>query len=285
MTESRHLQLLGTGAGDAKFGTPEAADLPLNDRRRFTCNHLTPDLLIDFNNHTRGALDEFGIDPTTIHNLLISHGHFDHFQPLEIIEFAATLPHPLNVFGNSMVIDTLELCRDTVYDSTSGRFAPRQGACNLTTTKLAVGTPVQLGSVGVTPLHGNHSMNKKYCIMEEQALNFLIKVGDRSIFYGLDSSYMMPRTLDWLAGTHLDIAIVDATFGPRVIDPAVSGHHNWVMLDETLDDLRGVGCINGDTVIVAAHLSVGNVGSHEPVALEQARKGITLAYDGLVLPL
>jgi phosphoribosyl 1,2-cyclic phosphate phosphodiesterase len=285
MSESCHLQLLGTGAGDATFGKPEAADLPPKDRRRYTCNHLTPDLLIDFNEHTPGALDEFGIDPASIQNLLISHGHFDHFQPLEIIDFAASLPHPLNVFGNSMVIDTLELCRDTVYDGESGRFVARQGPYNLKTTKLAVGVSVELGAVSVTPLHGNHSMNKKYGIMEEQVLNFLIKVGDRTVFYGLDSSYMMPGTLDWLAGTRLDLAIVDATFGPRVIDPATSGHHNWVMLDETLDDLRAAGCIDAETVIVAAHLSVGNVGSHDPVAREQAGKGITLAYDGLILPL
>ncbi|MBT3345981.1 MAG: hypothetical protein HN712_14950 [Gemmatimonadetes bacterium] len=285
MSESRHIQLLGTGAGDANFGLPDAANLPLKDQRRFITNHLTPDLLIDFNHHTPGALETFGIDPATIQYLLISHGHFDHFQPLEIIRFAASLPHPLKVFGNSMVIDTLELCRDTVYNETTGRFAARQEACNFESTKLVVGSPLDIGSVHVTPLHGNHSMNKKYCIMDEQALNFVVRVGDKTIFYGLDSSYMMPATLAQMAGTHLDLAIMDATFGPRVIDPAVSGHHNWVMLDETLDDLRAGGCIDEQTVIVADHLSCGNVGPHEPMAQEQARKGITVAYDGLVLPL
>ena len=208
MSESRHLQLLGTGAGDANFGTPDAAQMPLKDQRRFITNHLTPDLLIDFNNHTIEALAEFDIDPATIQNLLISHGHFDHFQPLEIIRFAESLPHPLKVYGNSMVIETLELCRDTTYNQTTGRFTPRDGSCNFETTKLVTGWALEIGSVQVTPVHGNHSMNKKYCIMEEQALNFLLRVGDTTIFYGLDSSYMLPSALTLMAGHHLDVAII-----------------------------------------------------------------------------
>ena len=73
--------------------------------------------------------------------------------------------------------------------------------------------------------------------------------------------------------------------GSRQIDPAASGHNNWAMLDETLAELRAAGCVDDDTVIVAAHLSTANVGPHDQVAPEQSGKGITLAYDGLVLPL
>lgn len=285
MYESPCILCLGTGAGDANFGAPDAADLPPKDRRRYACNYLTPNLLIDFNDHTPGALDEYGIDPASIEHLLISHGHYDHFQPLEIIRFAASLPHPLNVFGNTMVIDALELCRDAVYDAESGRFVTRQGPYNLETTRLVAGDRVTVGEARVTALLGNHFMNKPYSIMEQQALNFLIEAGGKTLFYGLDSSYMMPRTLALLAGTHLDLAVLDATFGPRQIDPATSGHHNWAMLDETLAELRAAGCIDDSTVVVADHLSTGSVGPHDPVAEEQARKGITLAYDGLTLPL
>ena len=285
MSSSSYFQILGSGAGDANYGAPDATGLPQKDQRRNTGIYLTPDVLIDFTDHTPGALNEFGIDPAAITYLLISHGHFDHFQPLEIIRFAATLPHPLKVFGNNMVIDTLELCRDTVYDKASGRFVTHQEPYNLETVRLTRGTQVAAGGVQVTPLLSNHYMNKPFCIMEQQSLNFLIEVGDKKVFYGLDSSYMMPQTLALLAGTHIDLAIMDATFGPRQIDPAVSGHHNWVMLDETLDDLRARGCIDGGTVIVAAHLSCGNIGVHDKVAPQQAIKGITVAYDGLILPL
>jgi len=285
MRESRYFQLLGTGAGDANFGTPEAANVPQKDRRRYACNYLTPDVLIDFNEHTPGALGEFGIDPGTIEYLLVSHGHYDHFQPLEIIRFATSLPHPLKVFGNSTVVEALEFCRDSVYDEASGRFVARQGPYNVKTAKLTPGEPIAVGEVRVTPVHGNHFMNKSYSIMEEQALNFLIEAGGKTLFYGLDSSYMLPQSLELLADTHLDLAVLDATFGPRQIDPKTSGHHNWAMLDETLVDLRAAGCIDDRTVVVADHLSSGSVGPHDEVAAAQADKGLTLAYDGLRQPL
>jgi phosphoribosyl 1,2-cyclic phosphate phosphodiesterase len=285
MTAPVCFQLLGTGAGDASFGTEAAAALPAKDRRRYTCNFLAPNLLIDFNEHTPGALAEFGIDAASIEALLISHGHFDHFQPLEIIRFAAALPRPLKVYGNSMVIDALELCRDTVFDAGCGRFVRRDGPYRLQTEKLVLGHEATVAGARVTPLLGNHCMNKPYGIMEQETFNYLIEAGDRRVFYGLDSSYLMPQTLARLAGTHLDLAILDATFGTRQIDPATSGHNNWAMLDETLAELRAAGCVDDRTVIVAAHLSTDSVGPHDQVAGEQAGKGITLAFDGLTLPL
>ncbi|MFC1525722.1 MBL fold metallo-hydrolase [Candidatus Latescibacterota bacterium] len=285
MSGRRYFQLLGTGAGDANFGTPDAAQLPARDVRRYATNYLSPGTLVDFNHHTPEALDAYGIDSAAIEFLFISHGHFDHFQPLEIIRFAASLPHPLKVFGNSTVMEALEFCRDSVYDEKSGRFVAHQGSYNLSTTKLAPGDQTAAGEAQVTAVLGNHSMNKPFCIMEEQALNFLVEVGGKTVFYGLDSSYLLPQTLDLLAGIHLDLAILDATFGPRQIDPTVSGHHNWAMLDETLAELRTAGCVDPATVIVADHLSTGSVGPHDQVAAEQERKGIILACDGMTLPL
>jgi phosphoribosyl 1,2-cyclic phosphate phosphodiesterase len=285
LSSSHYFQILGSAAGDANFGTAEAAELPAKDQRRFSCNYLTPDVLIDFNNYTSGALETFGIDPASIRSLLISHGHFDHFQPLEILRFAASLPHPLTIFGNNMVIDALEFCRDTVYDQKTGRYVAYQDPYNVETKRLTLGDPVAAGDATVTPLPGNHYMNKPYSIMEQQSLNFLIESCDRSIYYGLDSSYILPQSLALLNGVHVDLAIMDATFGDRQVDPTVSGHHNWAMLDETLDDLRCAGCIDDTTTIVAAHLSCGNIRSHDTEAPQQAAKGITMAYDGLVLPL
>lgn len=283
MSESRCFQLLGTGAADANFGTPDGARLPPKDLRRYTCSYLSPNLLIDFNNHTWGALKAYGVDPMSIEHLFVSHGHYDHFQPMEILRFAASLPHTLKVYGNRMVVDALEFCRDNVFDEDSGRFVPRQAACNLETVELTLGHRIAVGGVRVTALLANHFMNKPYNIMEQQALNLLVEGGGRNLFYGLDSSYMMPRTLELLTGVHLDLAIMDATFGPREIDPATSGHHNWIMLDKTLAELRTAGCIDEETVVVAAHLSCCNVGPHDEVAAEQASKGIILAYDGLTL--
>jgi len=101
----------------------------------------------------------------------------------------------------------------------------------------------------------------------------------------LDSSYVLPRTLELLSRFRFDAAVLDATFGPLGIDPMKSGHLNWKMLDETIAELREVGCVTDDTVIVADHLSTGNVEPCDEIAEGLAAKGISLAYDGMVLRL
>ena len=282
---TRYFQFLGTGAGDANFGTPDSADLPVKDIRRYTCNVLSPDVMIDFNHQTPEALDLFGVNRGVIKHLFVSHGHFDHFQPLEILRFAESLPQPLMVYGNTMVRDALDFCGQNTFDQKSGRFVERQGVPEIEVTVLSPGTAVEAGDATVTALLGNHFMNKPYAIMEQQALNFLAEVRGKTIFYGLDSSYMLPATLRMLSGAHLDIAILDATFGPLDIDPLKSGHLNWGMLDETITELREIGCIDDRTVIVADHLSTNNVEPYHDVAGKLAAKGITLAYDGLKLAL
>ena len=282
---SRYIRLLGTGAGDANFGTPDSADLPTRDIRRYTCNYLSPDMLIDFNHQTPGALREFGVGPEVVRHLFVSHGHYDHFQPVEILRFADALPHPLAVYGNTMVIEALDFCRRNAFDPESGRFVARQAPFNIEAIAVTPGVPVEAGDAVVTAIPGNHFMNKPYAIMEQRALNFLIEVAGKTVFYGLDSSYLLPEAVAMLSGSRFDIAILDATFGPLDIDPLLSGHLNWRMLDETIAELRQAGCIDEATVIVADHLSTNHVEPYDAVAEALARKGITLAYDGQKLTL
>ena len=285
MADTRQIKFLGTGAGDANFGTPQSVHLRSRDVRRFTCNLLSPDTLIDFNHQTAGALEAFGVQTGAIRQLFVSHGHFDHFQPEEILRFAEALPAPLAVYGNTMVRDALAFCCENALDRETGRFVARQRAGNVETVVLVPGVPVQAGEVTVTPVLANHFMNKPYCIMEQQALNFLFEVAGKTVFYGLDSSYLLPATREILAGKRFDIAVLDATFGPREIDPLTSGHLNWKMLDETIAELREIGCIDERTVVVADHLSANNVEPYDQVAGSLVEKGIVLAYDGLTLDL
>ena len=284
-TESRYVQLLGTGAGDANFGEPASAGLSIRDVRRYACNYLTPDVLIDINEHTLAALDTFGIEGHSIRHLLVSHGHYDHFNPVELLRFAESLPHPLAVYGNAMVRDALDFCRGHAFDPESGRFVVQNRPFNVKVHTLAPGTPVIIGDMRVTPVLANHTMNKPYCIMEHQDLNFVVEAGEKVVFYNLDSSYPLPGTVEVLSRFRFDIAILDATFGPREIDPAVSGHHNWRMLDETIAELRAAGCIDEATVVVADHLSTNTVEPYDEIADTLAAKGITLAYDGMKLAL
>ena len=283
MSKTVSLLFLGSGAGDANFDTPAAVGLPGKDVRRYASNYLAPDTLIDFNHHTVDALDTFNIEATAIRHLLISHGHMDHFQPIEILRFADLLPHPLQVYGNTMVGDALEFCRENIFDSELKRFIAKRSPFNLELHILKPGMSTAIGSTQLTAVQGNHFMDVPHGIMQQQSLNFVIQAGSRTIFYGLDSSYLLPATRKTLSGFRLDAAIFDATFGPLDIDPAKSGHQNWTMLDETIDELRQGGAVDDQTILVADHISTPNVEPYDQIADDLAAKGITLAYDGMEL--
>ncbi len=242
-------------------------------------------MLIDFTNHAAQALEMFGIDRDSIRHLLITHGHHDHFRPLEIMRFGENLPHRLTVYGNTMVKDALEFCAGNRWDAASGRFVAAHNAFNLLVKVLAPGMTVAVGDARVTAVLANHFIDKRHSILEQQALNFIIERNSKVLFYGLDSSYMLPETFEMLSNYRFDVAILDATFGPRQIDPATSGHQNWAMFDETIAEFRRAGLLAQDAVIVADHVSVRHVEPYDEVGDRLREKGITLAYDGLVLEL
>ena len=283
MNDSVSFLFLGTGAGDANFGIPTAEGRAPKDVRRFTGNFLARDTLIDFNHHTVEALKTFGVNASEIRHLLISHGHFDHFQPIEILRFAESLPYPLKVYGNNTIRASLEFCRDSEFDVYSKRWVGKRSPFNVEIHVLEPGMSASMGSTQLTVVQGNHFMHTPYGIMEQPSLNFVIQKRGKTLFYGLDSSYLFPTTKEILSGFRFDLAIFDATFGLLEIDPLTSGHQNWKMLDETIDELRRVGAVNDQTVLVADHISCGNVEPYDEIAEDLAAKGIILAYDGLEL--
>ena len=277
------LCFLGTGAGDANWGLESSNGRPEKDVRRYASLSVAPDALIDFNNHTSEAMDTFGIPRDSVRHLLISHGHYDHFQPEEIVSFAEGLPHPLKVYGNTMVRDAFEFCRGHVLDPETKRIVSEERVFNIEMNVLTPGKTARAGEAKVTAVLANHYMNLPYRIMEQQALNFSVECRGKALFYGLDSSCLLPGTVEMLSEFRFDAAILDATFGPLDIDPMRSGHLNWKMLDETISELREAGCITGNTVIVASHISTGNVEPYDEIATSLSKKGITLAYDGMKL--
>ena len=231
------------------------------------------------------SVDAFGIDRCQVKHLIVSHGHHDHFEPIEILCFAEALPHPLSVYGSTMVCDALAFCRRQAFDSGSKRFVTQSRPFNIELNTMVPGTTAQVGDTRVTAVQSNHLMDKLYCIMEQQALNFVIEAYDQTIYYDLDSSYVIPATLERLSHFRFDIAVMDATFGPLEIDPAQSGHMSWKMLDETIAEFREASCIDDETIIIADHLSPGSVEPYDKIVNVLAARGITLAYDGLKVEL
>jgi phosphoribosyl 1,2-cyclic phosphate phosphodiesterase len=286
------MHLMGTGAGDflapedeenqAGF-LPEVGRLGGRNRRYASCAALLPDILIDF--YGDRQIRRSGLETGAIRHLLITHGHWDHFQPLAIIDFARELDHPLQVYGNDMVTAALQFAATHQWQETAKKFGPASSPANISTHAVHVGRSFEVGEATITAVQADHCVNKKIMVLEQRALNYIIERDGRTIFYGLDSSRPMPETVELLADFTFDLAVLDATFGPREIDPSQSGHQNFAMLEQTVASFRQSGVFTEATTIVGSHISLVHVPPHDEIVDELAGRGILLAHDGMIIDL
>jgi len=289
------IQFLGTGAGDF-FSTedpnadrdylPRVRELGGRNLRWAAQAFVSPDMLIDFFDDRQ--IRRFEVPRKSIRNVLITHCHYDHLNPVGLIEFAASLPQPLDVYGAQLVGDSLDFHAAYRWDAESSRFRTHETKRNWRFHQVKPQQSVQVGDATVTPVQANHSINKgiahvPFFPLEHLALNYVIERGGKMIYYGLDSSYTLPLTLDFLRRYRLDVAVLDVTFGQMEIDPAKSGHHNFTMIEETIREFRDAEIITDETAIVASHLAVSYTKPHDDLVDEAREHGITLAYDGMVL--
>lgn len=282
------LLFLGTGAGDfqalddAAHTAPHvvaARQLGGRNRRYASAALLAPDILIDC--HDTRQLKRFCGGTEAIRHLLITHGHWDHFQPLAVLELAAGLAQPLQVYGSSVIGSALEFAAEHTWDAAQGRFHARPSTPNLCFHSVSPGDRFAVGAAHVTAVRAIHMLDKPRLLIEQPAFNYIIEQDGSTLFYGLDSSYLLPETMDLLASFRLDAAVLDATFGDLKIDPAQSGHMNFAMVSETVDQLRAAGAVDDATAVIASHISLAAVPPHDAIAADLAGRGITLAYDGM----
>ncbi len=290
------VQFLGTGASDWYSGWEEkhtcnetckgrcarSKKMGGKNVRRFSCLYIAPDTIIDFTGHAEKSLRDYAVDIKPIRNILITHGHNDHFQPLEIMDFASHLPHLLTVYGNNMVKDAMEFASLNEWDRATGNFIKTYKETNIQVKTVVPGKPFFAGDIKITPVLANHMIDKGYSILEQQALNYILEIQGKTVFYGLDSSFLLPRTFEVLTRHEFDMAVFDATFGYADADIAIpGGHQNFSMLKRTIAQFRKARLFRENAAIIASHMSRAYVEPHDEIACRLKEEGIILAYDGM----
>lgn len=284
-------RLLGTGAGDfydlhgvscSQPNCSRARELGGRNLRQASAALVSPDILVDF--HDAKQLSTWGVPPESIRHVLITHTHFDHFQPVALLELSRRSREPLRVYGNHAVADSLSFAAGHRWDATQGNFVAASDTSRILVTTVQTAESFWINDLRVTPVQANHMIDKENTILEGMALNYVFERGGRTLFYAVDTSYVLPRTLDILSKFRFDVLVIDATFGDLEIDPFGSGHHNFAMLERTLGEFRTRGLLSKDAMVVADHISMCSVAPHDEIVDRLAAKGITLAYDGMVLP-
>ena len=290
MNDRTFIQFLGTGAGDcvelharecSEKHCARAKTLGGRNLRHAPSLFISPDILVDF--YGREQMRTYGIRHQSIHHLLITHTHHDHFQPRAILDLASSLPHPLTVYGSMSVRNALDFAARYRWDVSAGNFEISQHTSTIQAQAIRPGERFSIGPIQVTPVLANHMIDKKHLIQQEQALNYVFERDGKALFYGLDSSYALPEALNILSRFRLDMAVFDATFGHLEIDPFRSGHQNLAMLEKTIAQFRRANLFKNEAVIIADHISHHHVEPYDEIVDELSEKGITLAYDGMIL--
>lgn len=290
------MQLLGTGGGDTNVDEQwfsehvakckdghcsKVAKMGGKNMRRATSSLIGSNILVDF--YSDLTLKNCGVNPNDIRHLIITHGHFDHFNPLAILAFSAKLPHPLRIYGSTVIKDAMEFAGKYSCDTETGRFHLRKEKPNFTVTAVFPGETFAVDDLRVTAVLANHAIDKKFLLNGNQAFNYVFEYKGKTIFYGIDSSYILPESLELLSKFQFDICIFDASYGNCPVDLFLSGHQNFTMLLETKNEFAKLNMLKDNAQIIASHIAVHEVEPHDEIVDEVAKMGIVLAYDGMLL--
>jgi adenosylcobinamide kinase/adenosylcobinamide-phosphate guanylyltransferase len=166
--------------------------------------------------------------------VLASHVHPDHLDPSFLMYRSWVNEGPLTVVGPKPVI---EACKQWV----------RGG--NVEFVTVTAGQDVVLGNYRVRCLPATHEAHG-------EALLYAIAGPDATILWGTDTGPWHPKVRPMLTGTRFDLVLLEETFGDKP-DPT-GGHHDLRTFATAVNDLRGWGCADGATDVVAIHLSHHN---------------------------
>ena len=283
---------LGTGAGDAFYMgdsssddgfVPRARELGGKNLRGPAAVLLEPDIRIDYGED--GALQRLGLDEGPVQHLVMTHGHSDHLQPKGILAFASRQANGIDVYGNNMVIDAIEFAATHEWDAQAGRFLSKKSGADVRLHRVGPGDTFSVSDATFTALPANHFIDKIDMIPAQQALNYVIERGGKTLLYGLDSSYPLPAAMAALRRRRFDAVVFDATFGDMEIDLTGTGHMNFSIVAELVAELRHADAIDDDTIVLGSHLSLAAVEPHDDIAGKMAARGLQLPYDGMRLEL
>ena len=153
------------------------------------------------------------------------------------------------------------------------REKTKQALCNRGAkfVKLQPGEQATLGKYSVTAYKANHGT----CT---DAVHFMITDGEKTLFYGLDSAWLLYEEVQAIKICKPDLAVFDATIGDCPGDYRIFEHNNLNMvleMKQTLDPYMGKVCIS--------HMARTLHTDHKTLAENMAKHGIIAACDGLEL--
>lgn len=235
---------------------------------------INHDLLIDIGPDLMAAAQQHNLSLAQIAYCLQTHEHEDHLDPSHFgsrSQFCGVYGNPtLHWYASQGAIDKAasHLARPLLE-------AEIQEKLNLVVHPIAPFQHFTVGPYDILSVKANHAAPLLTML-------FVISQGDRTIFYGIDTSEMGEATWQALAayGRPFNVVIFDHTFGFK---GRSGGHMNAEQFLEQVTRLRQENLLAADARIYATHIGHHSNPVHEELANYAEQHGYLVAYDGLVV--
>lgn len=129
----------------------------------------------------------------------------------------------------------------------------------------------QVGKYKISAYKANHGT----C---EDSVHFIIDDGNKKLFYGLDSAWLLYDEVQAIINKHVDLAVLDATIGEVPGDYRIFEHNNLTMIRQMKLTLQK----HVDKFIIS-HMARTLHTNHKELAALMQKDDILVAYDGFIL--
>lgn len=272
------IQYLGTAAAEGWPGLFCNCECCTEAKRRGGKNLRTRsqaliegNLLVDFPPDTYLHMLRDGLDLPSIHTVIVTHSHQDHFYPLDIALrspiFAHKMSGQLTIYGNDAVKASWESGLSFLETDSAAlqEFVKYQ--------EIEPFQPFEAEGCEITALSALHKRSEKCYI-------YSIRKGDKSLLYANDTGIPPQSTLDYLRGRHFDLVSMDCTMQQIPDGANHMGIRDNIALREILEKN---GCVDRNTKYVITHFSHNGGLLHEELVERVADLGFQVAYDGLAV--
>lgn len=251
------LLFLGTGAADWSVKYKSCAHY-----RRLSSALVDGELLIDPGPQIYEFAEDIGKPDLykNVKNVILTHSHGDHLNAEALVRLNTESGFAVRFFAHPGAFKKLERV---------------QGLPKL--MPLTPGQSEAVGEYEVVPCLANHGDLQ----VGEIPLNYIVKKGERSFFYGSDSGWIMYPTYRLIKQYRPNAIIFECTIGHAPGDDRVFGHTSAAMLGIMTETINAQHAAADDCHFYATHMARTLHGTHEDSQKLLAPYKVIPAYDGM----
>ncbi len=239
-----------------------------NDIRTQAQVLINEDLLVDFGQDNYYHFLKFGVDFTKIKHILVTHSHYDHFVPNDLIMTKDPYGHFLtniNVYAGN---DCYK------------KFLNNSESSDIRFNIIKKYQTFEAGEYEITALPARHGTKNPFI--------YIISHKDKCVLYGNDSGIEFQEVYEFIAqkGYKFSAVISDCTNGYKHFEK-INSHKSFIDNKYHKERLEKSGNVTADTKWIITHFSHnGLVKDNMPVThndlCEIAEEmGMICAYDGM----